>query len=305
MKYHGGKFKLGEKIAGAIVDITNRLYAVGYKFDGYIEPFVGLCSVFKHTAPRLSAEQKITRFGIADQHTSIMLMWQAVQDGWVPPTDISYEQFIQLRDSEPSPEKAFAGFQCSQYGQFFITYCKDAPLARYSAEVVQIGALLKEHNVSVQRGTYVDTTNDLYNHIIYADPPYASQTSYFRDDTRKVLKFDHDGFWQWAREASEHNLVIVSEMTYPADFVPVSAFETQYSKRQSGQGCKRGHDLLLVHESWHKRIGVPPIDVPPVCIRPSRTRRRRVEHALHADTPVGWCGLPLPQFVWSVVKLWT
>lgn len=49
------------------------------------------------------------------------------------------------------------------------------------------------------------------NCVIYCDIPYGDTTKY-RDN------FNNDEFWQWAREMSQYNVVLVSEYDAPDDF---------------------------------------------------------------------------------------
>ena len=59
----------------------------------------------------------------------------------------------------------------------------------------------------------------MYNNIncekalIYCDPPYKDTKQY---GTSKG--FNHDEFWQWVRDMSKNNIVVVSEQQAPEDF---------------------------------------------------------------------------------------
>ena len=50
------------------------------------------------------------------------------------------------------------------------------------------------------------------NALIYCDPPYANTTEY------TVGNFDNKEFWQWCRDMSKTNTVIISEYIAPDDF---------------------------------------------------------------------------------------
>jgi DNA adenine methylase len=50
--------------------------------------------------------------------------------------------------------------------------------------------------------------------LIYCDPPYAKTTKYSSD-------FDSSKFWDWVREMSKDNIVLVSECQAPDDFQSV------------------------------------------------------------------------------------
>ena len=49
------------------------------------------------------------------------------------------------------------------------------------------------------------------NCLIYCDPPYAEGIGYKSD-------FNHEEFWQWVRDMSKKNIVVVSEYQAPDDF---------------------------------------------------------------------------------------
>lgn len=65
------------------------------------------------------------------------------------------------------------------------------------------------------------------NCIIYCDPPYQGTTEYAEGG------FDHDKFWDWAREKSKTHKVYISEYNAPDDFELILRFE-QNSTLSSG-----------------------------------------------------------------------
>ena len=67
-------------------------------------------------------------------------------------------------------------------------------------------------DIEINHGGYEQYT-DVKGALIYCDPPYANTKSYNRK-----LVFDHDKFWQWVRDMSKHNIVLVSEESAPPDF---------------------------------------------------------------------------------------
>jgi site-specific DNA-adenine methylase len=70
-----------------------------------------------------------------------------------------------------------------------------------------------------------DQVEILPNSVVYCDPPY--------DGTKKyVTAFDHDKFWQWAREQS--NPVFISEYNAPKDFHVIAAFSHKKKLTNTG-----------------------------------------------------------------------
>lgn len=49
--------------------------------------------------------------------------------------------------------------------------------------------------------------------MFYLDPPYKNTKQYGISKN-----FNHDEFWEWCREMSRKNIVIISEHTAPEDF---------------------------------------------------------------------------------------
>ena len=49
--------------------------------------------------------------------------------------------------------------------------------------------------------------------MIYCDPPYQGTKQY-----ANATQFDYEKFWQWCRDMSKNNIVIISEQNAPDDF---------------------------------------------------------------------------------------
>jgi site-specific DNA-adenine methylase len=71
--YHGGKYRHGEEIAIVIKDIYNK--QPPDSIVGYIEPFCGMCGVYRHIVNLLP---KNLKYIASDQHDSLILMWKAL-----------------------------------------------------------------------------------------------------------------------------------------------------------------------------------------------------------------------------------
>ena len=101
VRYLGGKTRLAKHIANAILtDTPNR--------KTYLEPMIGGGSVFAAMAPHFD-------FAVgADIHPDLILMYQALAQGWLPPTYVTEEEYQTLKhDPEPSALRGFVGFGCS------------------------------------------------------------------------------------------------------------------------------------------------------------------------------------------------
>ena len=91
--YLGGKSRLAKRIGAAILENTNQRCQ-------YIEPMIGGGSVFFELAPHFQKS-----FG-GDIQEDLILMYQALADGWVPPDTVTEDEWRELRDSEPSALRA-------------------------------------------------------------------------------------------------------------------------------------------------------------------------------------------------------
>ena len=49
--------------------------------------------------------------------------------------------------------------------------------------------------------------------VLYLDPPYNNTKKY-----RNAISFDYDKFWDFVRNMSKKNIVLVSELEAPSDF---------------------------------------------------------------------------------------
>lgn len=57
---------------------------------------------------------------------------------------------------------------------------------------------------------------DLKGCVVYCDPPYKGVKRY-----GNARQFDYNEFWQVMREWSRNNIVIISELSAPDDFVTI------------------------------------------------------------------------------------
>ncbi|WP_461371870.1 DNA adenine methylase [Candidatus Darwinibacter acetoxidans] len=199
MRYMGGKFSMARRIADLLPDAPV-----------VWEPFMGGGNVTIHLA------KKYPKVIASDLHEDLMLMWQAVKDGWVPPSQVSREEYRKLRHAEPSALRGFVGFGCSFGGMWFNGYMgvssKHSPAA--SARSVM---RFQPHmgNVEFSRRSY-DEISPAPGDVVYCDPPFEGVTKY------STGEFDHGKFWEWAKDLSEQGVrVFVSEYTAPAGWTSV------------------------------------------------------------------------------------
>jgi len=217
----GGKMRIGKQLAGIIQNLNPVVYA---------EPFCGVFSVGKHI--------KCKSRTASDIHPDLILLLQAVQKGWEPPTKISEDTYNKLRHAEPSPLRGFVGFGCSFYGKLFGGFARDPSMNDFGtiakANLLKLAPLIQDVEFCCR--SYKDLDEDA--DVIYCDPPYKGSTNY------SCGEFDHDEFWDWVR--SRKQSVLVSEYTAPADIQMVwQKAVTTTMKDKTGRGCARVERLYF------------------------------------------------------------
>lgn len=212
--YLGGKTRVARHIAEQIAQRRGARQT-------YVEPFLGSAAVASRVAPTFD------RALLSDASPDLMLMWQALQDGWAPPTSLSEPEWRTLRDAAPSALRGFAGFPCSFGGKWFGGYARDPKggrnFAASAARSVTSRAATIAH-ADLRLGDYraIADAIDPTDTVIYADPPYSGTTAY-----GAVAPFDTAEFWDTARGWADSGvLVLVSEYAAPDDWRPVWSRET-------------------------------------------------------------------------------
>lgn len=200
MRYMGGKTRQARHLSAVLA---------GYRSAArrYVEPFMGGAAVLTLEAP---FHRSVLA---ADVHPDLVLMWQAILDGWVPPDEISRDEYNALKTAQPSALRGFAGFGLSFGGKWFGGYA-DTPGRDYCREtkrsVLKRAAGFRHARLlnSDYRGLDVGKGD-----LVYCDPPYSGTTEY-----PGAPRFDSAVFWARAREWAEAGaVVLVSEYNAPED----------------------------------------------------------------------------------------
>lgn len=213
--YMGGKTRVAPQICAVM--------RAGRKgAHNYVEPFMGGGSVAALMAPEFKTVH------LSDANESLVMLWQDIMSGWVPPGHITKDQWLALKDDpEPSGMKALAGFASSFGGKWFAGYAK-APGRNY---VAGGGRELRRFarnflHAEVRHLDYIDAGQYVgFGSLVYCDPPYEGTTGY-----GAVGSFNSEQFWDTMREwAGRGASVFVSEYSAPEDFVPVWRLKVQVS----------------------------------------------------------------------------
>jgi hypothetical protein len=114
LKYVGSKNRISKELAPII-----QKYIDDNDIHTYIEPFVGGANMID----KIKCDKKIGN----DTHKELIAMWKALQDGWIPPSHISEEEYIRVRDNKdkyPDYYVGFVGYHASFGSKYFGGYAR-------------------------------------------------------------------------------------------------------------------------------------------------------------------------------------
>lgn len=223
--YHGGKQKIGKKIAKIIYDESEDIEEdEDFIIKGYCEPFCGMLGVYQHIPELFKNYKPKLKYKAGDTNKSVIMMWKEAKKGWKPPTHITETKFNTLKTSKDSALKGYAGHQYSFGGQYFQGYApKYGKVLKNSQTVIDkisnIGSIMDKSNTTFSHGGYTQYSK-LKNYIIYCDPPYSNSKKHYTSNKSGDMsqKFDDEKFFDWCRIMAEDNIVFVSSYDAPEDF---------------------------------------------------------------------------------------
>lgn len=200
MQYMGGKSRISKQISEVLNSAID-------KNTPFVSLFCGSCAI----ESKVQADVKI----LNDKHPYLIAMWQALQNGWMPPDVVTKEEYYRIKanmDENPALT-GFVGFGCSFGGKWWGGLASNKKGDNYCARAER--SLLKDLP-GVQSATFtcldyrdVEIPDDA---IVYCDPPYANTTGY------TVGQFDTNEFWRYMRQLSKRCDVYISEESAPDDF---------------------------------------------------------------------------------------
>ena len=204
MQYQGSKNRLSK----AILPIIEQ-YRTPEQL--YIEPFCGGCNIIdKVSGPRVAS----------DNHEYLIHMWIELQKGWIPPTDVSKEQYYHVKNNQSLYSKAYigyVGFMCSFGAKWWGGYAANSKGDNYADRASrvltkQIQKLKDVQFISIDYRDY-EFDSELESAFFYCDIPYKDTTQY------SGSKFDHEEFYEWCRRMKDQgHTILVSEYEMPSDF---------------------------------------------------------------------------------------
>ena len=234
MQYVGSKNKLSKEL----VPIIQSYITADTK--GYLEPFVGGANIID----KIECNNKI---GV-DVHEELIELLKYAQQNELPET-ISEEEYNEVKNNKEDYPKWYVGlvgfcgsFGAKYFGGFARRYNKDGSL--FDVPRQAINSLRKQSKLDGFKSVkflHMDFRNlpkdKIKGYVIYCDPPYRGTTKYKTDD------FPYEEFYQWCRDMSKDNTVLISEYNMPDDFECIWEKEL---KTTLGSGVNKNSDRSRV-----------------------------------------------------------
>ena len=204
------------RIKKHVVSILQRLIDEN-EIKTYIEPFVGGANVIDS----IVCENRIG----GDLHDKLIALFEHVQNGGELPLEVSKQLYDDVRSNKDTGKYedwfvGAVGFLASYNGRYFdggyakTIVSKTGATRNYYDEAKRN---LEQQSPKLQDINFINcdykSFSDVQGCLIYCDIPYKDTKQF------SVSKnFNHDEFWDWVRDMSENNIVIVSELNAPDDF---------------------------------------------------------------------------------------
>ena len=266
MKYLGGKIRLGKHIAPILADLWRQ-----NSYVAYFEPFCGALGVMRSVLPLLNLSPT-ARVIANDYHPDLIKMWEEVQRGTFRyPSEVSEDDYLKAKELQsPNALKAFVGFGLGFGGRFFGSFALKHANNKKEDFLKEMTNSLKRTAPFIQNVEFICKDYRAFQPkgmLIYADPPYKSEQFpiKYRRDTKHYDKFDTDAFWETMRTWSQCNMVVISEMSAPSDFVEIwehsshrSACQSAKTRYKSGTTQKYKKEKLFIHKSFLSSHPPPP-----------------------------------------------
>lgn len=208
MKYMGSK----SRIAKYIIPIIQQRIE-DYNLKLYVEPFVGGGNVID----KVNCKKKIG----CDKQKYLIALYQNMEKIDQLPEFVTKEHYNEVKECWKTGSGKFEdwyigmiGFLASYNGKFFdggyagVAYTKIGTVRNYYDEAKRNLEKQIPHlkDIEWKCGDYRKTCSNLEDALIYCDPPYKGTTQYGISQD-----FNHEEFWDWCREMSAKNVVLVSE----------------------------------------------------------------------------------------------
>ena len=206
-----------QRIADDIIPIMLN----NYNGNTFVDAFCGSCSVIENVP---NTYRRIAN----DKQKYLIAMWKSLTNGKEFPKHIDKTFYDKVRDCSYGRNNDYeedlvgwVGFMASFNGRFFDggysghnVLLKSGKPRDYITENINntLKQVDKLKNVEWYSGDYYNCPLP-ENSLIYCDPPYQGTKQY-----ANAMTFDYEEFWQYMRDWSKNNIVLISEQNAPDDF---------------------------------------------------------------------------------------
>ena len=239
MKYMGSKSRIKKNIIPILQEIIDE-----HNITTYVEPFVGGCNIIDS----IICNQRIAN----DRSTPLIELFKGLLNGKELPLEINKEHYSDVRkhkDDDTYEEwyKGMVGYLSSYNGKYF---------GGYAGKVITKTGKVRDYYDEAKRNIQFQTPflkdveffnmdyrklNIPAGSLIYCDIPYKNTTQYFTSKD-----FNHEEFWQWVRDMSKNNIVIVSELQAPDDFVVI--WEQEVTRTQDNRKREKSIEKMFIYK---------------------------------------------------------
>lgn len=235
MQYFGGK----QRISKPLSEFLNSQLKDNQPF---VDLFCGSCNIItKIDSNRLRIAN--------DKHKYLIAMWKELQLGWLPPTNLTKEQYYEVKEKQDEfPYLAgFVGFGCSFAGKWWGGFADNHTGRNYCLNAYNstLNKLKYIQDVEFYNLDYQNIIPYLYkDSMIYCDIPYKGKTGYC---TKEVGEFNHEEFYNWAKYWSKDYDIYVSEYkeNIPDNFKIVWEYESKKDIRNKDSEQQKTIEVLI------------------------------------------------------------
>ncbi|MGL5749308.1 MAG: DNA adenine methylase [Paraclostridium sp.] len=235
MMYFGGK----QRIASKLTDFINRNFLSGNTRE-FVDLFCGSCNIM------IGIDKGRVRIA-NDKHKYLISMWNELQNGWIPPKNITEEYYRYIKNNQQDNPyiSGFIGFGCSYSGKWWGGFARNSGNRNYCLNAHNSTMKKMKHLMDVRflNKDYFDVEIPI-GAVVYCDIPYKNTTEYC---SLEVGKFNHDKFYEWVRANKEKYTILISEykQNIPDDFNILLEIESKQDIR-SKDGTKKNTNEVLI-----------------------------------------------------------
>lgn len=241
MKYMGSKSRIKKSIVPILQNIINK-----NNITTFIDCFVGGANIIDD----IKCKNRIAN----DISKPLIALWKGVQEG----KEIklySREEYKEINKNKEQYDDftlGVIGFLHSYNARYFGGYAGEIVTktgVKRDYRVESINNILKQkHKIMDVKFFNKDykEMKEVKNTLIYCDIPYENTTDYNSE-------FNHHDFWEWARNMSKNNIVVISELQAPNDFICI--WEQEVTRTQNNRDRFKSVEKLFIYKDSISKIG--------------------------------------------------